>query len=305
MQMRYSIGSPSSGQPCYRLLGEWGPLVGLTTISTLATVRLPDWARMWLMTIGLYGGFKWLTWQRAIREKVRANLPVIRSLAYLFLWPGMNARRFLWGAEPHLPMRGDWLRAAGNLVAGTAIVWFLASKHLPWRAWITGWVGLAGIGLVLHFGVLHLLALLWQRAGVDAQPIMQRPAATCSLADFWGKRWNTAFRDLAYELIYRPLARVWGARPAMAAVFLFSGVLHDLAISIPARAGYGLPTLYFILQAIGVEIERSTVGRRWHLRGGLRGWLFAATLILAPACLLFHPPFIRHVVIPFLNVFGV
>ena len=91
----------------------------------------------------------------------------------------------------------------------------------------------------------------------------------------------------------------------MAAVFLFSGVLHDLAISVPARAGYGLPTLYFLLQAIGVEIERSAFGRRWHLRGGLPGWLFAATLILVPVCLLFHPPFIRHVVVPFLRVLGV
>jgi hypothetical protein len=123
--------------------------------------------------------------------------------------------------------------------------------------------------------------------------------------NFWGRRWNTAFRDLAHQIIYQPLARRWGARRAMAAVFLFSGVLHDVAISLPARAGYGLPTLYFLVQAMGVEIERSRFGRRWRLRGGLRGWFFTAMFVLGPACLLFHPPFLRKVVIPFLNVIRV
>ncbi|HWB09829.1 MAG TPA: MBOAT family protein [Pirellulales bacterium] len=282
---------------------DWVQLIGLTTIATVVTGRLPDWARMWLIAAGLYGGFKWLTWRRAIRDQNASRPPLVLSLAYLLLWPGMNARRFLWGPLPRRPTRGDWLRAAVNVAAGTGILWLLASQRVFSRPSIVGWTGLLGIGLVLHFGSLSLLSLAWQRAGVDAPPIMQRPATACSLADFWGRRWNTAFRDLAFELIYRPLARSWGARPAMAAVFLFSGVVHDLAISLPARAGYGLPTLYFILQAIGVEIERSNVGRRWHLRNGPQGWLFAAALILAPAGLLFHPPFVRQVVLPFLNLF--
>ncbi|HEV3339925.1 MAG TPA: MBOAT family protein, partial [Pirellulales bacterium] len=235
----------SSGTRRYRLFVEWGPLVGVTTLSTLATVRLPDWVRMWLTTIGLYGGFKWLTWHQAVRDGFPSRPPIRRSLAYLFLWPGMNARRFLSAAKPERrPARTDWLHASMNVAAGATIVGMLT--FVPWRPWVVGWAGLVGIGLVLHFGALQLLSLAWQRAGIDAQPIMQRPATTRSLADFWGRRWNTAFRDLAYNLVYRPLARSWGTRPAMAAVFLFSGVLHDLAISVPARAGYGLPTLYFL-----------------------------------------------------------
>jgi hypothetical protein len=304
MPTLYSASWSSSRPRRYGVLTDWAPLVGLTVFAVLGTGCLPDWATMWLLAIGLYGGFKWLTWRRAVRDQVASPPTIARSLACLFLWPGMNARRFLWGAPPQHPTRGDWLGATRNLAAGGTIIWLLASKRLFLQPWIAGWTGLVGIGLVLHFGALSLLSLLWQRAGVNAPPIMHRPATARSLADFWGRRWNTAFRDLAYELVYRPLARWWGARPAMTAVFLFSGMLHDLAISFPARAGYGLPTLYFFLQAIGVEIERSNVGRRWHLRNGLRGWLFAATLILAPAGLLFHAPFVRKVVLPFLNVFG-
>jgi hypothetical protein len=290
----------------YESIADWLPLVVVTAYSMMTTTQLPDWARMWLVTISLYAGFKWLTWHRAVRRLAPLRPPIARSLAYLLLWPGMDAPRFLSGVKPdRYPTSGEWLRAIRNVAGGAAILWFVGWHFMPWQSWLVGWAGLVGIGLVLHFGLLHLLSLAWRRAGVDAQPIMQRPASTMSLADFWGRRWNTAFRDLAHQLVYRPLARQWGARRAMAAVFLFSGLLHDLAISVPARAGYGLPTLYFLLQAAGVEFERSGLGRRWHLRGGVRGWLFASVLVLAPAALLFHPPFIRHVVIPFLRALGV
>lgn len=289
----------------YGAVVDWLPLVAATTLATLTTSQLPDWGRMWLVTFSLYGGFKWLTWRRALRSLAPSGPPLMHSLAYLFLWPGMDAVRFM-SADNHQrhPPSGEWLRAVRSVAAGAAILGLIAGHFVSWRPWLMGWAGLVAVGLILHFGVLHLLSLVWQRAGVDARPIMQRPAAATSLADFWGRRWNTAFRDLAHQLVYRPLARSWGARGAMVAVFLFSGVLHDLAISIPARAGYGLPTLYFILQALGVELERSSFGRRWRLRGGIRGWLFAAASILGPAALLFHPPFVKHAVIPFLRVLG-
>lgn len=288
----------------YEILWDWLPLLAASSVSALATMGLPGWAVMWALTFSLYGGFKWLTWRQALRQ-LQPRPSTARSLAYLILWPGMNAAAFLaCESTDRSPPLNEWLRAMRNMTGGAVVLWGLAARFMAWRMWAAGWAGLVGIGLLLHFGVLHLLSLAWRRAGVVATPIMQRPAAAHSLTDFWGRRWNTAFRDLAHQLVYQPLARRWGARHAMAAVFLFSGVLHDVAISIPSRAGYGLPTLYFLLQAVGVEIERSSFGRRWRLRSGLRGWLFAAVTVLGPACLLFHPLFLRHVVLPFINVLG-
>ena len=280
------------------------PLLAAAPVSLLATASLPAWAAMWALCLFLYAGFKWLTWRRAMRD-LRPRPAAVRSLVYLAFWPGMNAAAFLTCDQAvRRPPRGEWLRAVRNMVIGAAVIWGLLPALMAWRAWAAAWAGLVGIGLLLHFGVLHLVSLVWRQAGLDAAPIMQRPAAATSLAEFWGRRWNTAFRDLAFPFVYQPLARRFGARRAMAAVFLFSGVLHDAVISLPAHSGYGLPTMYFLVQAIGVEFERSKLGRRWRLRSGVRGWLFAALTVLGPAWLLFHPPFMRQVVLPFLTALG-
>ena len=98
----------------------------------------------------------------------------------------------------------------------------------------------------------------------------------------------------------KPRALVTGGAGFL--VFVASGLIHDFVISLPAGAGYGLPTAYFALQGAGVAFERSPVGKRLDLRRGIRGWLFMAVLTAGPAFWLFHPPFLRNVVLPFMHV---
>lgn len=158
-----------------------------------------------------------------------------------------------------------------------------------------------GLILLLHFGSFQLIALVWQTFGVKAKPIMSAPLRSMSLAEFWGKRWNLGFRQLSYELIFRPLHRTLGAEAAGLLVFLVSGLIHDLVISLPARAGYGLPTAYFLLQGAGITIEHSGLGKRLGLRQGVRGWLFMAAFITGPVFWLFHPWFVLRVLLPFMQ----
>ncbi len=88
------------------------------------------------------------------------------------------------------------------------------------------------------------------------------------------------------------------------AVFLVSGVVHDAVISIPAEGGFGLPTLYFVIQGVGLLFERSRLGKRIGTRKGVIGRLFCAVVTLGPVCLLFHQPFVERVVIPMFTVIG-
>jgi alginate O-acetyltransferase complex protein AlgI len=90
----------------------------------------------------------------------------------------------------------------------------------------------------------------------------------------------------------------------MTAGFLVSGLVHELVISVPAGGGFGGPTLFFAAQGVAMSIERSMIGRAIGLGRGWRGWVFAAAVVVAPACILFHAPFVRKVIGPMLENWG-
>jgi alginate O-acetyltransferase complex protein AlgI len=160
---------------------------------------------------------------------------------------------------------------------------------------------MVGVVFVLHFGLFHLVSLSWQSLGACAKPLMEWPVLSTSVSEFWGRRWNRAFRDLTYRYLFRPLTARFGVSVALIAGFLVSGIVHDLVISLPARGGYGRPTAYFLMQAAAIFVERSRLGQRFGLARGWRGWAFALLVLLAPVALLFHPPFVITVVAPFLD----
>lgn len=258
---------------------------------------------MWTLAVAIYAGCKWLTWRRT---PVR-GLPVGRHAGYLLAWPGLDAGAFL---NPHpapappAPTLADSLAGFGKLVIGAALLFGVARWVPAGAPYPAGWAGMVGIVMMLHFGAFHLLSCAWRRAGVDARPLMNRPLHSVSLSEFWGRRWNTAFRDLTHRFLFRPLTSRFGPRGAVLAGFVFSGVVHDVVISGPAGGGYGGPTLFFTLQGLAMLAERSAAGRRIGLGRGARGWLFTMTVLVAPAGILFHRPFVVEVVVPFMRVLG-
>jgi hypothetical protein len=255
---------------------------------------------MWTLAVAIYGGCKWLTWRRTPLDRV----PAWRHAAYLLAWPGLDPAAFLRG-HPECPPRGvEWVRGSRNLLIGIALFFGLARLVAPRSLYFAGWVGMTGLVMSLHFGLFHLLSCGWRRAGIEARPLMNRPVASTSLGEFWGRRWNTAFRDLTHRFLFRPMTRRFGARAGLAGGFVFSGLVHDLVISWPAGGGYGGPTLFFAIQGVGILVERSRVGRAIGLGRGAGGWLFAMLVLAAPAPWLFHQPFVKTVVVPFMHAMG-
>lgn len=263
----------------------------------------PRWGMMWALALAIYIGCKWLTWRRT----VDAGVGLTRSIGYLAVWPGLDAYAFLDPAPLPTPVRPtwrEWLFAGCKLAAGLGIFFGLARWAPADRPYLTGLIGMAGLALALHFGLFHLLSCGWRRMGVKGAPLMNWPIASVSLSEFWSRRWNTAFRDLTHRFLFRPLTSLVGGAGAVLAGFLFSGLVHDAVISIPAGGGYGGPTLFFAIQAGGLLAERSRLGRRLGLGRGWRGWVFAGCLLVGAAPLLFHPPFVTRVIIPFMRAVG-
>jgi hypothetical protein len=280
----------------------WLPLVVVPGLSLAARPLLPAWAFMWLLAGAIFLGCKWQTWWQVVVQ--RGGAPNL-SAAYLLTWPGMDAASFFdTRAKVDAPSARDWLWAIGKTALGAILFWGGARLLLPYSELLAGWVGMAGLIFLLHFGSFHLLALVWRRAGVDAQPIMRAPHRATSLAEFWGRRWNLGFRQLTHDIVFVPLSKRAGVTPAIFAAFVVSGLIHDAVISLPAGAGYGLPTAYFALQGLGLVAERSRAGKRLGLGHGARGWVFSAVVTAGPVVWLFHAPFVGNVVLPFLREAG-
>jgi predicted DCC family thiol-disulfide oxidoreductase YuxK len=279
------------------------PLIALPVIALLLRSSLPPWAFMWAMAGALYAGCKWLTYCDARHHGAAPTR--LRSLAYLVGWPGMDAPAFLSRADSEIRLTAEeWVGAALKTAFGAALIAIGSRAALPAHPLLAGWTAMIGVIFVLHFGTFHLLSLLWRRFGVNAMPVMRNPLRSTSLADFWGRRWNTAFHELATRFTFRPLRSRVGASAGALLVFLLSGVIHELVISLPAHGGYGLPTGYFVVQGLGIAGERSPRGRRLGLGRGWRGWLFTMLVVAGPAYWLFHPPFVHRVIVPMIEVIG-
>lgn len=282
----------------------WGPVIFLPIFVLIFTPKeWPRWVFMWLLAFVIFVGCKWLTWRRTPVSGARWW----QHVGYLFAWPGLNAQAFLSPerlSEKDSPRSGEWVSAAIKLVIGGVLFWGVAGWISAGQRILSGWVGMVGLILMLHFGAFHLLSCAWRAVGIDARPLMNRPLSSVSVSEFWGRRWNTAFRDLTHRFLFRPLSSWLGPRRAIIAGFVFSGIIHDLVISLPSRGGYGWPTLFFGIQAVAIFAERSRAGQAIGLGRGWRGWLFAMLVLTPPAYGLFHPPFVLNIIVPFMQALG-
>lgn len=261
--------------------------------------EIAPWTRLFLISLALFVACKWLTYRQATHRLQVVSLA--RVFSYWLLWPGMDAGAFLSPIPyPHRPPGRAWLAALAKTLVGAILVGVLARHLSPDNRYWRVLTVLVGLGLCVPFGVLHLVALVWQAVGVNARPIMDFPFVSTKMTEFWGRRWNLAFHDVARPFVFQPLARRVGPSRAAAAAFLFSGLFHELTLSVPAVGGFGGPTAYFLLQLVGVRVERSAVGARLGLGQGWRGRLFCWAVAGGPACAVFHRPLLDNVVFPWL-----
>lgn len=215
--------------------------------------------------------------------------PDTNGFLYATAWVGMNYEEFNEKTESKPKFKAGFI----SLTIGIALTYFAMDQENPVFKAATVFTAMI---FIFHFGLLDLNAQFLNKFNHNVKPIMNAPWKAKTLAEFWGKRWNMAFRDAAHKLIFIPLNRKLGPSKAAGAVFTFSGIVHEAVISVPARGGYGGPFTYFMLQfaAIGMQRKFQLLNDRYFT------WL----ILTLPLPILFHQPFFMNVFIPLTETIG-
>jgi len=215
-------------------------------------------------------------------------------------WPGMRpslfARRRVVDVHGAAEIAGKGSRAlfAGAVLFTLARVIAASSLDAPAKQVIVTAMALPALSLMLHFGLFDIVAGFYRLRGVPVDKLFRAPLRAQSLSEFWSRRWDVGFSEMIALVVHRPLRRTAGEHVALAGSFLASGLLHELAISVPVGAGYGLPTAYFLLHGALVAFERRMARSPGHL--------WTIFWLAAPMPLLFHPPFLRGVIWPLVGL---
>ena len=137
---------------------------------------------------------------------------------------------------------------------------------------------------------------------MNAMPVMRNPLRSSSLAEFWGRRWNTAFHELAPDSRSVPCGPLsaWPAPRCSSFWYRAGSRTGDL---VPARGGYGLPTdISCSKDSASPSSARDSAGGSVSDVAGAAG---CSRLVAAgPAFWLFPPPFVRNVILPMLAAIG-
>jgi alginate O-acetyltransferase complex protein AlgI len=252
----------------------------------------------------LFTGMKVISANEYFQRSNRNPLSFTQWLAFSLGWFGMNPSVFK-------------NKGSVDYQKGKEMLWFGGSRFLLglFLVYVASWLNsngfiqnpglqlvimtailMIGLSLALHFGILSICAGIWRLVGYRTYYLFRKPFLSKSLREFWGKRWNLAFSEMTSIALYRPLRERFGKEFSLIAAFLFSGILHELAISLPVQKGYGLPMLYFLLQGTGQLLEPKI-----PLNNALLQYLWLAAWLILPLPLLFHCYFLQEIIWPIIG----
>jgi hypothetical protein len=228
-------------------------------------------AMIWIIKIG------GILWQKADGATFQSPLGFF---LFFFAWPGISVTGFT--KRERIP-ESTGLRFLESWIAFLVGIGILIVVSLWGRGESTllNYVALLSILLIIHLGLLEAIADGIRLCGFSPMSLFNRPYLATSLRDFWSVRWNRAFVDMSKIFIMKPLKNKISSATLTFSIFVISGILHELAISYADGVSWGKPFLYFVVQGVGMEIEKKIKFPKF----------FQWCWILIPAPLLFSPAF--------------
>lgn len=287
---------------------SWGLLIASIYIVHMIFIDEGAIIRMAILITATFTSMKVIAAAESYKDKP-FRLSFLQWSVFAVGWAGMRPQPFENLGKERLPDAWSKIKyGISRILAGFALI--LVAHQLvvlPIDAevlyLIITIILLLAFSLILHFGLLSISAGMWRLSGVGTYYLFKTPAKSKSLNEFWSKRWNVAFSEMTSITIFRPLKDKMGNVAALITAFAFSGLLHELALSVPVDSGYGLPFLYFIIQGTLVIVEKGLINHKVKfLQDGLltRMWIFF--WLVAPMPLLFHEQFINRIIWPLAGI---
>lgn len=281
----------------------WAMVVFSFVLAHFICLKEPGGFRMFAMCGVVFYALKGVVrYESQQNENTQLNL--LQWIGFSVFWPGMNPALFQhW--KPQMTRQEEIdqsvLRHGVSCFVGGICLIILAILLWPvTHSYILiTLLLLTGLSLSIHFGLFDLLTVAWQSQGVACTPLFLSPLLSTSLHEFWGQRWNMAFSEMTRLAVYLPLSKKVSANSAAMCAFIFSGLLHELAISFSVMAGFGMPSLYFLLHGLLMMLERYLYrnGKAINKHPWL-GRVWTIVWLILPVPLLFHQPFLAGVVWP-------
>jgi len=234
----------------------------------------------------LLGGMKGLVYAEWAGVQ---KLTLARYWVFSLLWFGMDPGSFL-TRRRNLSWTGDVKIGLLLMLVGTVGAWLVWA--MEWRQIL---ILFAPMSLGFHFGALRVLKGGLRAAGYPVRTLFPNVLQARGISDFWSRRWNVGYSQMMQRLVGRPVEACAGETAGLMAIFVVSGMLHELAITLPVRAGFGLPTVYFTLHGILTLLEK-----KW---GRPMGRIPTLVLVMMPLGILFPPAFQSEVITRCLGVF--
>lgn len=287
----------------WRVVAWSMPVAGFLVVDRLTSDE-PAGVRMVAICLALLLGMKGVV---AVESRLSGDEPLspLAWSVFCLCWFGMRPNVFARFPGPARDGVGELLKSAGiscgmgvtAVLVAVVVGGFVSVDAGVVRTVAVGLPLMIAFSLLVHFALFDLLAATWRWFGANTRKLFRRPIVATSLTEFWGRRWNLAFSEMTAIAVFRPLKGVVGSGPASVVAFLFSGLLHELAISVPVRSGYGWPLLYFVLHAVAMQIEATRFGEVLRERPAV-GRLWTWAWMVVPLPLLFHRAFVEGVLLP-------
>ena len=181
---------------------------------------------------------------------------------------------------------GDLITMARDLALVSPLLvttWWLYLRWAPVLRpgpWMKGYLAIIPFWAFIQIAAT-LVELPFVLGGWRYPPHMRYPFLARSIDEFWGRRWGTWVADWLRQVVLSRYRR----QPlgGMVAVFVVSGLWHELLVDVPLYLFYGSNVLggwlaYFLVQAAGMALERRYL--RPHPRLAIA---FAWLVVLVPA----------------------